>query len=195
LKQYGFEERQIQKEFIGELNRTEKDLNEILDHAKEEMKKKEGTKEEIKSIKGFIYRAIERDYRKNKSSFEIEKEKAEKKKKEQIKKSKQDKRAIAELKKEYDKFYKSNLEEVFKNLSEKRKKELEAEFKKTELNSDFARKQYKKSGLDDSLIKAGWRNFVAKKELSEEERVFEIYATNKLGKQVVKVNDDEWKIG
>lgn len=129
-----------------------------------------------------------------KGCFESEQEEKAHKKQEAKEKQQHKRERIKDLQKEFKMFLEAQIKIITSQLSPKKKEQLQKDFEKRGLHSQFERQYYQKHGLNSALTKACYKTFLKEELLSEEDRDFLLWA-NEQGHSIEKVEgaEDEYR--
>ena len=155
-------------------------IQEVLIAVKEHIEKGK-----IKNIPAFTIKAIEEDYRKKKTSFEIEKEE----KKKQRQKEQEDQKIIEDLKTAFEKEKNKKFEKALKKVTAEQEKAYIQQFEKEVIDQNqFLKGQYEEKGLESVIIKSSYHYFLEGKILSKTDLDFIRYA-KKQGYELTEYED------
>jgi plasmid replication initiation protein len=145
----------------------------------------------VKNTPAYTVKALEEDYRRQKSKDEIDKEQKQQRKKQ----AQEAKKIIENLKTEFDQQSKTQIEKFLNDLDESRKAQLVKDFEKDKIenSNNFIKRNYQKKGLESHGNQLLFRAYLAKRFLPEDVTNFEAFA-KKQGHEVVQRENGEYEL-
>jgi len=127
----------------------------------------------VKNIPAFAVKAIEEDFRKKKTSFEMEKEE----KKRQKDKKAEEQRIIEKLTVAFEDEKDKKFKKAIKAMTAEKEEDFIRQFEKEALDQNkFLKEQYKRKGMEGTFIKTSYLFFLQEKILSKNDLDFMQYA-------------------
>jgi hypothetical protein len=127
----------------------------------------------VKNIPAFTVKAIEEDFRKKKTSFEMEKEE----KKRQKDKKAEEQRIIEKLTVAFEEEKDKKFKKAIKAMTAEKEEAFIRQFEKEALDQNkFLKEQYKRKGMEGTFIKTSYLFFLQEKILSKNDLDFMQYA-------------------
>ena len=144
----------------------------------------------VDDIPGYTVRAIEKDYRRKKTTRDHEVEK----KKKRTEQAHKDQDLIRKLKFEFDEHVENKAQESFQQLNKKAQDQLFADFEAEHINRNSSLAQaYEKGGLKSRIIQAIYHGYLREKLLSESDRDLVQYAKT-CGHNVRQISGDYYEL-